>query len=119
MKAACRQLERLSRKTGLTVHALAYKDHVSTYKEALNHAKNTYYSSIIAQGQGNPRTLIRTINNLLQPAKQFPLAASTKLCCDFMDFFNNKTTNIYQQLYQTTSQLNAFTTLSPFPFSCL
>lgn len=41
MKAAGSQLECLSRKTVLTVNALAYKDQVRTYKEALNKAKNT------------------------------------------------------------------------------
>ena len=35
-----------------------------------------------------------------------------------MDFFDNKTTNIYQQLHHTTSPLNAFTIPCPFPFSC-
>lgn len=39
MKTAGRRLERRSRKTGLTVHALAYKDQVTTYTESLNEAK--------------------------------------------------------------------------------
>lgn len=63
-----------------TVHALAYKD---PHEGARNKAKNTYYSTIIAKGQGNPRAIFLTFNKLLQSAQQYPLAASTKLWCDF------------------------------------
>jgi len=39
MKATGRQLERLYKKSGLTVHLEAFKDHVRSYKEALYKAK--------------------------------------------------------------------------------
>lgn len=113
MKAAGRQTEHLSKKTGLTGHALAYKDDVRIYKDALNKAKTTYFSTIIAKGQVNPRALFQTINKLLQPSKQFPLAASTKLCCDFIDFFQGSIISIYQQLHHMSVQLNAITTPLP------
>ncbi|CAM4683625.1 unnamed protein product [Leuciscus chuanchicus] len=104
MKAAGRQLERLSRKTGLTVHALAYSDHVSTYKESLNQAKTMYYTTIIDRGYNNPRALFSTINKLTQPTKIFPLTPSTKLCCEFLEFFHSKIGLIYKhiQTNQTT-----------------
>ena len=88
MKTVCRQLERLSRKTGLNVHALAYKDHVPTYKEALNHAKNTYYSTIIAKGQGNARHLpaaspnnISTEFSAFTTPRPFPFSCFSAFSC--------------------------------------
>ena len=54
LKKQMRQLERLHRKTGLTVHALAYKDHMHLYKSALNEACSVYYSGIIHSGSSNP-----------------------------------------------------------------
>lgn len=103
MKAAGRRLERLSKKTGLTVHALAFKDHVLAYKEALNKAKSSYYSSIISTGQGNPRALFSTISNIIKPSQPFPLTPSTDLCCEFLNYFNNKINTIYSQLQSLPS----------------
>lgn len=101
----------------------AYKDHVSNYKEALNKAKTTYCSAVVAKGQVNPRTLFLTVNKLLLPAKQLPLTASIKLCCDFMDFFQCKIISIYQQLHYMVTKLNVISTPSPskplhLPVSC-
>ena len=92
LKAAGRQLERLSKKTGLTVHMQAYKDHVLAYKEALNEAKSMHYTTIIARGQGNPRALFSTVN---KPTKPFPLTPSTDICCEFLNLFQNKISTIY------------------------
>lgn len=103
MKATGRRLERLSRKTGLTVHTLAYKEHVHTYKEALNTAKTSYYTSIISKGQNNPRTLFSTVHKILQPPTTFPLTPSTDLCCEFLQFFGNKISTLYSQLQSLSS----------------
>jgi len=114
MKAAGRQLERLSRKTGLTVHALAYSDHVSTYKESFNQAKTMYYSTIIDRGFNNPRALFSTFNKLTKPNKTFPLTSSTKLCCEFLEFFQSKISLIYNQLQTNQTTLDdAALTLCP------
>ncbi len=40
MKATGRRLERLYKRTGLTVHQLAFKEHVTSYKEALSQARS-------------------------------------------------------------------------------
>ncbi|CAM4597615.1 unnamed protein product [Leuciscus chuanchicus] len=81
MKAAGRQLERLSRKTGLTVHALAYSDHVSTYKESLNQAKTMYYTTIIDRGQQHYKTMTT------------PLYCRINLSVPVLDgFFNDRDT---------------------------
>lgn len=103
MKATGRRLERLSRKTGLTVHTLAYKEHVHRYKEALNTAKSSYYSSIISKGQSNPRTLFSTVHKILQPSTPFPLTPSTDLCCEFLNFFGDKISTIYTDLQSLSS----------------
>ncbi|KAJ8334724.1 hypothetical protein SKAU_G00403630 [Synaphobranchus kaupii] len=45
MKQTGRQLERLYKKTHLTVHAEAYKQHISSYRDALLAAKSAHYST--------------------------------------------------------------------------
>ncbi|KAJ8375516.1 hypothetical protein SKAU_G00060960 [Synaphobranchus kaupii] len=47
MKQTGRQLERLYKKTHLTVHAEAYKQHISSYRDALLAAKSAHYSTLI------------------------------------------------------------------------
>lgn len=47
LKAIGRRLERLSRKTGLTIHKDMYLSHIQHYKEAIHHAKSAYYTSVI------------------------------------------------------------------------
>uniref|UniRef100_A0A671XTI5 Reverse transcriptase domain-containing protein n=1 Tax=Sparus aurata TaxID=8175 RepID=A0A671XTI5_SPAAU len=66
MKTRKRQLERLYKKTTLTVHLHAYTDHLSDYKNALNSARSTYYSQLIHSGSNNPKTLFSTVNKLLK-----------------------------------------------------
>ncbi|KAF3842856.1 hypothetical protein F7725_001705 [Dissostichus mawsoni] len=85
--ASGRQLERLSKKTGLTVHLLASRDHVKAYKEVLSHAKTLYYSRLIGAQQSNPRTLFSTINRLLRPLDAPHPSGAPDLCSKFLDLF--------------------------------
>ena len=63
LKRHGRQLERLAKRTGLTVHLDTFKLHQQQYIDALNTAR----SSIIQSGSNNRRTLFSIINKLLKP----------------------------------------------------
>ncbi|KAL7399539.1 hypothetical protein ABVT39_026153 [Epinephelus coioides] len=63
MKSHKRQLERLHKKTGLTVHRQAYTDHLRQYKAALNTARSTYYSNLIHTGSTNQNALFSTVKS--------------------------------------------------------
>ncbi|KAJ4929611.1 hypothetical protein JOQ06_018634 [Pogonophryne albipinna] len=88
MKQTGRRLERLSRRTGLTVHRMALVDHVRSYKEALS--KTAYYSSLITSQQNHPRSLFSTINRLLRPLPATHTAEAPDLCSKFLNFFQAK-----------------------------
>ena len=87
MKAAGCQLERLRKKTGLTVHRQAYKAHVLAYKEALTKPNLCIIPPLLLEDRAN---------KILQPTKPFPLTPSTDICCKFLHFFQNKITAIYR-----------------------
>ncbi|KAM3613444.1 uncharacterized protein V6R79_026117 [Siganus canaliculatus] len=97
MKQTGRQLERFSRKSNLTVHAEAYRHHLSSYRDALHAAKASYYSTLIKSSNHCPRTLFSTVKNLLQPPEKHS-PASTDLCNSFLHFFNDKISKIKTSL---------------------
>ena len=79
MKQVGRRLERLCRKTKLTVHAEAYRQHSSTYRDALRTAKSTYLTSLINnQHNTNSRHLFSTVTKLFKPPES-TVAASPAL----------------------------------------
>ena len=98
LKRHGRQLERLAKKTGLTVHLDAFKLHQQQYIDALNTARSSHYSSIIQSGSNNPRTLFSTINKLLKPIDTISTSFTTSKCNSFLSFFNDKITAIHNQL---------------------
>ena len=57
IKSMGRHLERLSKKTGLTVHKDRYSDHILKYKNGLSVVKTSYYSKIISVGEENTRAI--------------------------------------------------------------
>ncbi|KAK0142223.1 hypothetical protein N1851_020110 [Merluccius polli] len=65
MKQTGRQLERLTKKTSLTVHHEAYKIHLSAHKDSLTAGKSAYFSSIINDSNRNPQALFSTIKSPL------------------------------------------------------
>ena len=106
LKATGRRLERLYKKTGLTVHRQMYSDHLHHYKHALITAKTSYYSNLINTGTGNNRVLFSTVSHLIQSPKTLPPDISTDQCTAFLDFFNSKITTIHQQLASSCTSPN-------------
>ncbi|KAE8288336.1 hypothetical protein D5F01_LYC12203 [Larimichthys crocea] len=99
MKAKGRQLERLHRKTGLTIHKEMYNNHMSLYKDSITSTKTHYYSGIITANQGNSKTLFSLLNNITQPQDSLPSHCyTTTFCNSIMSFFTEKIKNIHQQL---------------------
>ncbi|KAM7389287.1 hypothetical protein PAMP_023273 [Pampus punctatissimus] len=85
-------------KTGLTVHAHTYKDHMLLYKSALNKACSLYYSGVEISGSYNPCTLFSTINKLLKPHNNISSSFTPEKCNNLISFFNSKIENIHNQL---------------------
>ena len=94
LKQTGRQLERLSKKTSLTVHHQAYKLHLTAYKDALTAAKSAYLSAIFSDPCQNPRTLFSTVSNLLKPRTSTLSTSTPDLCNSFLQFFADKITAI-------------------------
>ncbi len=108
MKTRKRLLERLHKKTGLSVHLQAYTDHLQQYKEALNAARSTHYSHLIHSGSNNPKALFSTINSLLKSHDNTSPSFTTEKCQSFLSFFQKKINTIY-------SNLNTSRTPYPLP----
>uniref|UniRef100_UPI003AAD7030 uncharacterized protein n=1 Tax=Centroberyx gerrardi TaxID=166262 RepID=UPI003AAD7030 len=98
LKTTGRRLERLCKKTGLSVHIEIYAEHLRHYKNALSTAKSSYYSNLISTGKGNTRALFSTVSHLLQPPRTLPPNISSDHCTAFLQFFNTKINTIHLQL---------------------
>ncbi len=98
MKATGRRLERLYKRTALTVPQLAFKEHVTSYKKVLSQARTRYYSTLIESQQNHPRALFSTINRLLSHRTAPHPSAGSDLCSKFHDFFQAEVDCIHQQL---------------------
>ncbi|XP_073709407.1 uncharacterized protein [Misgurnus anguillicaudatus] len=116
LKKERRQLERLYKKTGLTVHLQAYKDHSHHYRSALTSARTAFYSGIINSGSSNPRTLFATVNKLLKPIDNITHSFTIDKCNNFIDFFKYKIDSIHQELSVNTSPSTDPQSDSSIPF---
>lgn len=105
MKSTGRRLERLYKKSGLTVHHLAYRDHVKDYKTTLSQSITQYYSTLIGSQEHHPRKLFSTVNKLLSPLPPVPASGDSDLCSRFLDFFQNKVDTIHRQLQTSATCL--------------
>ncbi|RXM96824.1 Interferon-induced transmembrane protein 5 [Acipenser ruthenus] len=65
LKTTGRKLECQWKRSGLVVHKEMWKKHLLDYRLALNSAGSNYYSSIITEGQGNPRVLCGAVTSVL------------------------------------------------------
>ena len=116
MKSRKRQLERLHKKTGLTVHLQALTDYLQQYKDALNTARSTYYSTLIHSGSTNPKALFSTVNKLLKPSDNTSASFTVNKCNAFLSFFQSKIDTIYSNL-TTTPSTSTSPPASPPPFT--
>lgn len=117
MKAKKRQLERLLRKTGLTIHKDMYLAHLSHYKDSISNAKSQYYSGLICSHAGNTKTLFSVFNRIIQPPHSLPPHLySSDTCNSLLLFFNEKINKIHQHLGPSTSPLTF--PLSELPTPC-
>ncbi|KAK5918736.1 hypothetical protein CgunFtcFv8_003473 [Champsocephalus gunnari] len=105
MKSQKRQLERLHKKTSLTVHLHAYTDHLHQYNNALKAARTNYYSQLIHSGSSNPKALFSTISTLLKPCNNATPSFTTAQCNSFLSFFQSKIDSIYRNLTSSTAPL--------------
>lgn len=107
LKARGRQLERLYRKTGLTIHKQMFYTHFLSYKDSLSTAKSNYYTDLIRSGSGNSQALFSLVHKTLHPPDSLPSHFySTDSCNSIMTFFNTKIDHIHQQLAPQFSTLN-------------
>ena len=72
MKAKNRQLERLYKRTGLTIHNDMYTSHIAQYKDLISLTKSTYYSGLILTNEGNSKTLFSVLKKILHPPNSLP-----------------------------------------------
>uniref|UniRef100_A0A8C6M6H9 Reverse transcriptase domain-containing protein n=1 Tax=Nothobranchius furzeri TaxID=105023 RepID=A0A8C6M6H9_NOTFU len=99
LKATNRRLERLYKKTGLTIHKDLYSAQISLYKDSISHAKSQYYSGLISSNSSNTKTLFSIMNSIFQPPDSLPIHLySSETCNSLLQFFNEKVNRIHLSL---------------------
>ncbi len=95
LKKETRNLERKWRKTNLEVFRIAWKNSMSSYRQALKAARTKHIRKLIDNNQNNPRFLFSTVarltNNQTSPDLNIPSQFNSN---DFMNFFTDKIDNI-------------------------
>ncbi len=92
LKKETRNLERKWRKIYLEVFRIAWKNSMSSYRQALKAARTEYIRLLfIDNNQNNPRFLFSTVarltNKQMSPDQNIPLQFNSN---DFMNFFTEK-----------------------------
>ncbi len=105
MKAMGRRLERLYRKTGLSVHSSALKEHLLNYRTALNAARSSYVSSTIKNSMCRPKSLFAMVNKLTNPP-QHVMSGSEELVNNFSHYFSDKLMSITESISKDTPHTN-------------
>lgn len=114
LKAKGRQLERLYRKSGLTIHKELYNNHILHYKDSIAITKTQYYASLITANYGNSKSLFNILNKNTQPQDSLPPHLyTTHFCNSLMSFFSAKIKNIYLDQDYTPHHLHTFSDPHP------
>uniref|UniRef100_A0A3B3B7H9 Reverse transcriptase domain-containing protein n=1 Tax=Oryzias melastigma TaxID=30732 RepID=A0A3B3B7H9_ORYME len=99
LKQITRKLERKWRRSGSEHSLNAWKCSLLSYKKSLRKARTQYYSTLIAENANNPRFLFSTIARLTSSHSSVePHIPATISSEDFLQFFDNKISNIRQKL---------------------
>ncbi len=95
LKKETRNLERNWRKTNLEVFRIAWKNSMSSYRQALKDARTEHIRKLIDNNQNKPRFLFSTVSRLTNkqtsPNLNIPSQFNSN---DFMHFFTDKIDNI-------------------------
>ena len=103
LKRSCRRAERAWRKTKLHVHFDIFKEHLTTFNNAVRKARTDHFSNLIASNSGNPKVLFSTIDTILNPKpKTDDSLFSSSKCLEFATYFKDKITDIRTGISQTT-----------------
>ncbi len=101
-------LERKWRKTNLEVFRIAWKNSMSSYRQALKTARTEYIRKLIDNHQNNPRFLFSTVarltNKQMSPDLNIPSQFNSN---DFMNFFTDNIRNTITNVDYTASSSSA------------
>ncbi len=104
LKKETRILERKWRKCNLEVFRIAWKNRMSSYRQALKTARTEYIRKLIDNHQNNPRFLFSTVarltNKQMSPDLNIPSQFNSN---DFMNFFTDKIDNIINTITNVDS----------------
>uniref|UniRef100_A0A9J8DEF0 Reverse transcriptase domain-containing protein n=1 Tax=Cyprinus carpio carpio TaxID=630221 RepID=A0A9J8DEF0_CYPCA len=116
LKKETRSLERKWRKTNLEVFRIAWKNSMSSYRQALKTARAEHIHKLIENNQNNPRFLFSTVarltNNQTPPDLSIPSQLNSN---DFMNFFTDKIDNIRNTITNVDSTASNTLVLSVAP----
>uniref|UniRef100_A0A8C1YIV1 Reverse transcriptase domain-containing protein n=1 Tax=Cyprinus carpio TaxID=7962 RepID=A0A8C1YIV1_CYPCA len=116
LKKETRSLERKWRKTNLEVFRIAWKNSMSSYRQALKTARAEHIHKLIENNQNNPRFLFSTVarltNNQTPPDLNIPSQLNSN---DFMNFFTDKIDNIRNTITNVDSTASNTLVLSIAP----
>lgn len=99
IKAMGRRLERLYRKTRLSVHSSSLKEHLLNYLTVLNAARSSYVSSTIKNSMCRPTFCY--VNKLTNPP-QHVMSGSEELVNNFSHYFSDKLKSITESISKDT-----------------
>ncbi len=116
LKKETRNLERKWRITNLEVFRIAWKNSMSSYRQALKAARTEHIRKLIDNNQNNPRFLFSTVasltNNQTSPDLNIPSQFNSN---DFMNFFTDKIDNISNTItnVDSTASSNSASFIAP------
>jgi len=115
LKSLCRKAERTWKRTHSTADWAMFKSSQSKYFTTVKDAKQQYHSHLISSTKGNPRSLWKTIDNLLHRRQPSPLPKASSdgvgLSSAFANYFRDKISTLRLKITSTS----VFTSSPHFP----